>query len=233
MLFVFYGNGVVAVRQKAFEFVKTKEALGFKLERIEAETYSSGTCADIAGAVSLFGDTTIYVLDMPSQEVLFLEEVMVSLERFKKSQNIFVILEDTILAPLKKKYSKYAESLEEVVSNEKEKFNSFELSDALAQKDKKTLWLLLQNATAVGMNTEMIIGILWWQLKTLRLVKTAHSAEEVGMKNYPYDKAKRAISNFKEGELEMLSQSLLRVYHDGHQQRGDAELALEKWCLTL
>ena len=233
MLYVFYGSEVVAVRKKAFDFVALQEADGFKLERIEAENYSIGMCADIVGSVSLFGDKTLYVLDTPSQEPLFKEEVEMLLEKCKESQNLFVVIEGKMLAPEKKKYAKFAESVEEVLAVETEKYNSFEISDALALKDKKTLWLCLQNARHAGMNTEMIIGILWWQLKTLRLVKNAPSAVAIGMKQYPYDKAKRSISNFKEGELEKLSQSLLHVYHQGHQSGGDTALALEKWTLTI
>ena len=101
------------------------------------------------------------------------------------------------------------------------------------QKDKKTLWLQLQEAKSAGLSSEEIIGTLWWQLKILRLAKITKNAEDAGMKEYPYSKAKRALANFKEGELESLSYSLLRVYHEGHQGKKVTELALEKWTLTI
>jgi hypothetical protein len=53
------------------------------------------------------------------------------------------------------------------------------------------------------------------------------------MKDFPYNKAKRSLRNFKEGELEKLSQTLLAVYHDGHGGKRDIDLALEKWTLTI
>ncbi len=59
------------------------------------------------------------------------------------------------------------------------------------------------------------------------------SAEVAGMKDYPYQKAQRSLSAFKPGELETLSHSLLRVYHDGHGGVRDIDAALELWVLGL
>ncbi len=233
MLHIFYGNGAVAVRQKVFSFVAEQEALGFKLERIEAENYVPGTCIDIASSLSLFGLKTIYLLDTPSAEIVFNKEVQNALPLFKGSENIFVVIEQKLLAPEKKVFSKFAETIEEVTSEVETRFNVFKMADSLSQKDKKTLWLQLQEAKSAGLSSEEIIGTLWWQVKTLRLAKLTSNAEDAGMKEYPYSKAKRALSNFKEGEIESLSHSLLRVYHDGHQGKKVTELALEKWTLTI
>lgn len=233
MLHIFFGNGAVAVRQKAFAFALIKESEGFKLDRIDGDSFVQGVCADIAGAVSLFGEKTIYLIDTPSSDSLFNEEVLASLPLFKESENIFVIIEESLLAPAKKVFAKYAESLEEVATVSAERYNAFAMADSLSQKDKKTLWLQLQEASASGLSAEEIIGTLWWQLKTLRLAKITKSASEAGMKDFPYNKAKRALSNFKEGELEELSTRLLALYHDGHLGKRDINIALEKWTLSI
>jgi len=75
--------------------------------------------------------------------------------------------------------------------------------------------------------------MLWWQLKALRLAKQTSSASEAGMKDFPYNKAKRALAKFSEGEVEKLAQSLLEVYHDGHAGVRDMETSLEEWILRL
>lgn len=233
MLHVFYGNGTVAVRQKAFDFVADAQMQGFKLERIEVENYVLGMCSAIARSMSLFGDKTVYLLDTPSGDMVFNTEVHDALLLFKESTNAFVIIEQKLLAPEKKVFLKFAETIEEVTSETQERFNVFKMADSLSQKDKKTLWLQLQEAKGAGLSSEEIIGTLWWQLKTLRLAKITKNAEDASMKEYPYSKAKRALSNFKERELETLSHSLLRVYHDGHQGKKVTELSLEKWTLTI
>jgi hypothetical protein len=59
------------------------------------------------------------------------------------------------------------------------------------------------------------------------------TADEAGMKSYPFDKAKKSLRNFKSGELETLSRDLLRVYHDGHGGIKDIEIGLEEWVLGI
>jgi hypothetical protein len=73
---------------------------------------------------------------------------------------------------------------------------------------------------------------LWWQLKTLRLAELTQSADEAGVKSFPYDKAKRSLSKFAPGEVVALSESLLRLYHDARAGKRDLILALERWVLT-
>jgi hypothetical protein len=67
----------------------------------------------------------------------------------------------------------------------------------------------------------------------LRLAERTKSAEEAGQKPFVYSKAKRALSAFKEGELDSISRDLLSIYHDGHLGKRDIDLALERWVLTL
>ena len=123
--------------------------------------------------------------------------------------------------------------MEEYKAAAAERFNAFGMADSLSRKDKKTLWLQLQDAKQANLSAEEIIGTLWWQLKSMRLAKNTNSAAEAGMKDFPYNKAKRALSAFKDGELESLSRGLLTVYHEGHLGKVDIDIALERWMLTL
>jgi DNA polymerase III delta subunit len=233
MLYVYFGGEAVAVRQKAISFVNGLEEKGFTFERIDSQTFAPGICSLIAGGTSLFGEKNVYILDTPSSDSTFNEEVLESLEMFQASQNAFVLIETSLLAPAKKLFAKYAETVEEVIGETVVRFNAFALADSLSLKDKKTLWLQLQDAKASGLSAEEIIGTLWWQLKTLRIASLTKSAEEAGMKDFPYNKAKRALRNFSDGELEELSRKLLTVYHDGHLGKGDIDFALERFTLTL
>lgn len=233
MLHVFYGNNTVAIRQKAFELAVTFEENGSHVERIDAESYVFGVCVDIAQSVSLFGGTRVYLLDTPSSDSLFSEETMAMLEVYADSANTYIVIEGPLLAAQKKPFAKYATSIEEIKKEAEERFNAFAMAESLSRKDKKSLWLQLQDAKQNGLSAEEIIGTLWWQLKTLRLAKLTSTAEEAGMKDYPYNKAKRSLSYFKDGELESLSRSLLMLYHQGHGGERDIDLALEAWTLSL
>ncbi len=230
MLHIYYGTDRTAVRDAAH---KEYEKAGVVPTIIEESTYVSGVVAGVVGASSLFGGSECFMLDTPSSDEDFESEVLGSLKELAESQNIFIVLEGALLADAKKKYIKHAIKIEEFTATKAERFNSFTLAEALAKKDKKNLWVLLQEANAAGLRPEEIIGMLWWQLKALRLAKLTRTAEEAGMKDYPYKKAKQSLGLFKAGEVEQLSRTLLELYHDAHQGKRDMDLALEEWVLTI
>ena len=138
-----------------------------------------------------------------------------------------------MLAPAKKKYDKHAADTTEFTAEKTERFNTFAMAEAVAGKDKRKLWVLLQEARLSGLRDEEIIGMLWWQLKSLRLAAVTSSASEAGMKDFPYNKSKRALTTFHPHEVESLSQSLLELYHAGHAGIQDMDSALERWVLGL
>ena len=233
MIHVFYGNDTVGVRTKAYAFLAPFEEQGVRIVRIDADSFQEGVIRDAVGAVSLFGDQTAYVLDTPSSAAVFGQEVEALLQALSESPNLFVVIEGTLLAGPKKTWGKHAASMTEFSADKGRTFNVFALADSLSRKDKKTLWLGLCEAKQAGLSAEEIIGTLWWQLKTLRLAAITKNAQEAGMKDFPYNKAKRSLSYFKEGEIDHLSHTLLSVYHDGHVGVVDIDLALEQWALTL
>ncbi len=233
MLQVFCGNDIGKVRAAALAAAQELSGPDTSIATIEAEGYSAGVITDAIGATSLFGGTELFIIDTPSENAEFDDEVKNHLQEMGESANIFIVIEGALLVGSKKEYGKYATSLEEFKAAAAERFNAFAMADALSDKDKKKLWLLLQEAKAAGLVEEEIIGVLWWQLKSLRLATMTGSASEAGMKDFPYNKAKRAISKFEAGEIEKLSHSLLKVYHDGHGGVRDIDTALEKWCLSL
>lgn len=230
MLKVFFGTDRTKVRdavQAACDIVVGAKTI------IDDSSYEPGQLGNALGANSLFGGEQCFVLDTPSGEEIFFTEVLGSLKEMAESQNTFIILEGSLLADPKKKYAKHAKEITEFSLDKVERFNAFGLAEALAKKDKKNLWVLLSQARANNLRDEEIVGMLWWQLKSLRLAKLTRTAEEAGMKSFPYDKAKRALSGFKDGEVEALSRSLLELYHDGHQGVRDMDLALEEWALKV
>lgn len=233
MLEVYFGNDVIRVRQAALKVIEAKVASGATLQTIDDSNYVTGLYADVSGGVSLFGGEEIYLIDTPSNDSSMYEDTIANLEIFQASPHLFIVIESTLLAAEKKQFAKYADKLEEFKAVANERFNSFALADALAAKDKKSLWLLLHEAVLSGIAFEELIGTLWWQLKSLRLAAETKSATEAGMKDFPYNKAKRALVKFKPGEVEALSHSLLKLQHDSRLGKRDLDLALEQWVLKI
>ncbi|MEZ4194917.1 MAG: hypothetical protein R3B53_00755 [Candidatus Paceibacterota bacterium] len=235
MLKVFCGNDVIGVRESASTYLTELRLEDDELDvgRLEAENYEPGKLASLSETMPLFGGSKVYVVDMPSTMADFWNEVLAEIETMERSQHTFILIEGNILAADKKKISKFVPDITEYKKTAEQNFDAFKMAEALARKDKKLLWLLLQESIVSGMSAEEIIGILWWQLKTLRLATLTNLATEAGVKDYPYNKAKRSLSNFKAGEVGVLSLSLLELYHDGHLGKRDITLALEEWVLRM
>ena len=233
MYVVFYGTDRGGVRDAASKYIEKNLPTDVTLTTIDAADYQAGQVADALGATSLFGGSECFILDTPSLNADFLEAVKDALKELAASANTFIILEGPLLAAPKKKYSTHATEMVELTKPKDFQFNAFSLAEAVAAKDKRTLWVLLQEARLNGLREEEIIGMLWWQLKALRLASLTKSAAEAGMKEFPYNKAKSALRNFAPGEVEKLSQSLLELYHDAHAGVSDLDMALERWVLKL
>ena len=231
MLQVYYGNDMVAARSAALSASAVGTRSGATVHKIESENFTRGMLADMVGAVSLFGGVETYLIDTPSEVTDFYDEVMSMLDVMGASSNQYIVIESALLAPQRKKFEKYAATIEEFKKAPTAPFNPFAMADALSVRDKKSLWVLLQAAVRQGVSAEEIIGTLWWQLKSLRLAALTTTPSEAGMKDFPYNKSKRTLQNFKPGELESLSAGLLRVYHDGHGGVRDTMEGLEEWVL--
>ena len=232
MLYIYFGNNTSEVRQKALARVHVCAGEGGQVTHITSDAYTIGSLIDLASGASLFSEKQVFLLDTPSERTEVYEDIMGNLELLKDSEHDFILIEHAVLAGDKKKFSAHGES-HEITAEKKDSFNTFSLTDALCMRDKKTLWLLLMEARKAGVPAEEIIGVLFWQIKILRLVEKTKSAEEAGQKPFVYNKAKRALLKFKPGELEKLSRELLVLYHEGHVGKVDINLSLEKWVLTV
>jgi DNA polymerase III delta subunit len=233
MISLFFGTDTIAVRAATFQQVSDLRDEGKTVEVLEAETYERGRLSSLATTTTLFGEDMVYVLDTPSLNPEAWTDLMQNLSLLQAAPHIFLVIELGLAAADKKKLAAAASSLKEFQAVKTERFNIFSMSDALLKRDRRTLWLLLISARQSGVSDEEIIGVLWWQLKTLRLAAKTKTAAEAGLKDFPFNKAKRNLINFKSGELEQLSLSLLKLYHDGHSGRRDLSLALEAFVLTI
>jgi DNA polymerase III delta subunit len=233
MLTVFFGNDEDQVRKEAFLFVETYTHTGSLLTRIEALQYDESQIAAIMGSTSLFGESQVCCIDTLSEYAEAFGKMLRQAEGMAGSVNQFVIIERTLLVGQKKEFEKAGATLKEYKREKKETFNIFALTDAFVKRDKKNLWVMLQQAWKEGVPNEEIIGLLFWQAKMLLLAKKTKSADEAGQKPFVYDKAKRALAQYPNNDIERVTEELVQAYHDGHLGVRDTSLALEKWVLTL
>ncbi len=233
MLFVFYGNDVSNVRTKAYACLHKEGGDTCEIVTITPENISPEVLRDLASAQSLFGSRAVVLIDTLSSVKDTLQILSDEIEQIAASENIFVVAEGTLTEADKKVLLPHATQAVELKRNETARFNIFRLSDALLNRDKKTLWILLNEAWREGITNEEIVGTLLWQLKSMRLVSLTTSSEEAGLKPFVYDKAKRGCVKYKKDELRKLSFELVSLYHDGHTGKRDLSLSLEAWVLKL
>ncbi len=233
MLRVFYGTDQIKVRQQAHAALDEVLLAAETFVRIEAEGYESGLLTSLSGGMSLFSPRSVYLLESPSLHEEFQIDFLDNADALSASEHIFIVIEQALSAADKKSISKHAAVIEEYKKKAGESFNPFVMADALATKDKRSLWLLLQTAKENNLSAEEIIGTLWWQLKSIRLAAATRTYSEAGMKEYPYKKAKNALRVFPVELVEEKSRTLLKLYHDGHKGKRDLDIALEEWVLTL
>ncbi len=112
-------------------------------------------------------------------------------------------------------------------------FNIFALTDALGERKKKEAWILYQKALGAGLSVEEIFFKIVWQVKSMLIAAKTESVGETDMKPFPYSKAKSFLKNFKPGELEKLSESLVIGYHSARRGEEEIETLVEKILLKL
>ncbi len=233
MLYVYYGNDAVRIREAAHKKILELNAGSDEVVEISAETYEEGMVTDILESESLFGGVKLVRIDRPSGEPKLFAECVDCLQTLADSVHHFVLIEETLNAAQKKKFTAVTKECYEYSAETGGAFNSFSLTDALVARDKKRVWILLNEAWQHNLSPEEVVGLLFWQVKTLRIVAKSKNSEHTGLKPFVYQKAKAALRNFKIEEIDQMSRILVRMYHDAHLGKVDMKQALEKWVLQL
>ena len=236
MLYFIHGNDTDAVLAKGRALVEKLLAKRPDAEviRVTDESFDPAHVRSLAGTQGLFEKKIIAVLD----RVLDADDgaILSLLTAFKDSDNAFILLAGEVSA---KDAQKVAEHAEKVVACDAlarapgREFNMFALTDALGARDRRKLWVLFTRAKRAGASAEEIHGILFWQAKALALAASAKSATEVGMKPFPFSKAKGFLKNFSREEVARLPGDLVTLYHDARRGSVPLDIALERFILAL
>ena len=187
------------------------------LQDIDPEAVSREAFAALAGTPSLFGEPRAYrlqnIFSSNAEEGLSADAILDMARDLSNSPHTFIFEEEKLLAKPKAALQKAgAEIIETKAVEKKETVNVFAMGDALAQKDRKKLWLLLMQAQKEGIAPENISGVLAWKARAL--VAGARSTEE-----------KKVYAK--------LSRDLVVMYHESHRGAGELALLLERFALTL
>ncbi len=232
MIKIYFGNDTIKIRTAAQKEVEKFVSAGGRMEFVDSDSYEEGMLLNLAMGNSLFGDKIVFLLEYPLANTKVRDDLEKNFSQLEESEQLFVVIEGALKAEQKKLWSKCSR-MEEFKAEAGESFNVFALGDAILKRDRKALWLIWSEARLLGIAPEELVGIIWWQLKSLRLAGLTSSAEEAGMKGFPYQKSKRGLAKFAVEDPEKLSRSLIETYHQSRLGYLDLDMAMERWLLRL
>ena len=238
MLYVLYGNDTDKVFAKANALVESllQKKPDASLVKVSNETFEDSHLLEWVHEQGLFAQKCIVQFTRVFEDKGAKEAVLDSLKEIAESPNIFVMIEGTLDAKTLKKLEKHATKVQEFSSTEKagkQSFNTFALTDALGERNKKQLWVLYNQALMSGSVPEELHGILFWQVKSMLLAECSGSAQASGLKPFVFNKAKRFAKNYTLPELQQLSHDLVTLYHDARRGKGEFETKLEVFLLRV
>jgi len=183
-------------------------------------------------ARGLFAPKVSLILDRPF-ETEEGEALLAMFKDFAEADTLVVLIQPELNAEAKKKIPKNAviERYDISYQSEKPEQNVFALTDAFAAGDRKKSWILYRQMIENGASAEEIHGALSWQARAMVLATKTKSAEEAGMKSYPYGKAKAAAGRLGPAAAENLSRELVSLYHRSRAGEGPLEDLLEVFLL--
>ncbi len=238
MLYVIYGTDTEKAREKSralFEALKEKKP-DASAGTIGMDEITFQKLDELTQTQGLFENRQIIFMDRTLENKDIRDVILERIDEIGESPNIFIFFEGKLTKEILKKLEKRAEKITEYESTEEKKKESgsfFHLADALGSKDKKGLWVGIREALDYDAAAEEIHGILFWQAKSLALAKMTASAGEAGLNPFVYGKAKRYVSNFREGEIDFMLSKLVQMYHKAHRGEVDFEIELEKFALDI
>lgn len=112
-------------------------------------------------------------------------------------------------------------------------YNPFALQDAVGAKDVKKIWLEYQRLTLSGIESEDLIHKIISKIRDMLAISKGANAQDLGIKDYPYNKSKRDLKNWKPESLENFYTKLVSIYHLSRLGGENLDIALEKTILNL
>lgn len=138
-------------------------------EELKWESMSAEEIATLASTPALFGGVRTFVLTGAVAGERG-EEFLELAEALAESPHSFIFEEEKLLKAPTEALKKAGAKIEQakVAAKKEYRFDQFGLTTALANKDRKQLWLRLMKALRAGEKPEAIAGLLAWKARTMK-----------------------------------------------------------------
>jgi DNA polymerase III delta subunit len=233
MNYLIYGSDNSARQKEVNSIISDFYKKGFEPLRMGDVDFDESAFLNHILSDNLFGKRSVLVLShclSGSEPRLFLDSKRKEIE---ETETPIVFVESDFLKkdfPLFKKSFKEVREFKKVKSLENKRYNIFPLIEAVVSGNKKSGWLLLQDAIKAEVSAEEIFNLLFWQYKTLSLVSTGATAEDLKMKPFVYTKSKRLISRYSSKDLRQKMFTIIKLFQESRFEKDGFE-RLEKYIL--
>jgi DNA polymerase III delta subunit len=238
MIYLFFGADRERGRAKwrAVAAAFTRKYPDGQIFRFEPDNFNFEQFQELIAGQDMFGGKRLVIGDSLGEHEFAAEFLDKNLAEIVVSPTVFALWEDKISAELKKQLEKLGAKLEEFEAREAKTFpgaNLFAITDAWGDRAREKAWTLFAAALFQGVPPEEIFWKLVWQTKNLLLLKKTSNQAETGLKPFVIQKTTRQLKNFSVVELENLSSSLVRLWHEARRGKVDFEVGLERLVLSL
>lgn len=120
--------------------------------------------AGLAGTQALFGGARMFVIAGAAAR----EDILDMAEALAESSHAFILEEEKLLKGPSAALVKAGAKIVEAKASKKEyRFDQFGVAQALGMRDKKALWLALNQALRAGEKAEALGGLLAWKARQM------------------------------------------------------------------
>jgi len=113
-------------------------------------------------------------------------------------------------------------------------YSPFALQDAIGERNIKKIWIEYEKLRLAGIEAERIIHNIISKVKDMLAISLGASKEDLGIKkDYPYNKSKKDLKNWKKEELKSLFTKLVEIYHRSRMGDDDLDMTIEKTILGI
>ncbi len=234
MIIFIYGDDTKKVREKTTATVdglllKQKDASIFK---IDASNWSLEYVKELLNAQGLFLPKYIITFNFISENKEFFAEMLDLLKEMKSAEHICIIAEGDITEKNKEKIKKLATKSQEFNINKievkKQEAPTFAFATSFANREFQKTERYLNKLLDLKMVPEEIHGVLWWQMKSVKLASMAQSAVGAGLNPFVFKNAKSASEKWNPEDLDQVLNSLFEMYHQAHRGKIDFYNAIER-----
>lgn len=112
-------------------------------------------------------------------------------------------------------------------------YSPFALQDAIGAADNKKAWIEYQKLKFLGIEDEELVHNVINKVRDMCLISKGASVKDLGVKDFPYNKSKKDLKNWKEDKLTSFYTRLISLYHESRMGGEPLDIALEKALLKM